>query len=179
MKILRLAQARVLLWARERSTLAPFEVSKIVGHPLQPLCGSSPHCPGETLETSVFDKPPLAGWVDPTQPPPGACPYDFGLRGECLQHRNQLALEAALFGPSEIKLTRRLLEALGYEVTEEGIDSHERGKILGAHGFLGPSHEVRLHQSPSAGPIVLVREMADPQHCPQPQRLEARGVRQP
>ncbi len=177
--ILRLSQARVLLWARERDPLSPFEVSKIVAQPLQPMCRSAPHCPGELQEATLFTKPALVGWVDPTQPPPSTCPYEFGLRGECLQHRNQLALEAALFSPSEVTLTRRLLEALGYEVTEEGVDSHERGKILGAHGFIGPSHEVRLLQSPSAGPIVLVREVADPQHGRQPQLLRVRGAHQP
>lgn len=178
MKILRLAQARVLLWAQERPTLPPFEVSKIVGHPLQPLCGSAPHCPEESFAKVVF-RQASPGWVDPTEPSPATCPYDFALRGECLRHRNQLALETALFTPSEVALTRRLLEALGYAVTEDSVDSLQGGKILGAHGFIGPSHEVRLLQSPSAGPIVLVRHLADPQRSRQARGVRVRGARQP
>ena len=99
MKILRLAQARLLLWAKEPPNLAPFEVSKIVSQSLQPSCPTAPHCPEEELGRSLFSAP-APGWVDPAEPPLGGCPYSFGLRGECLHHRNQLALESALFAPS-------------------------------------------------------------------------------
>lgn len=157
MKVLQLAGARVLLWARERNE-EPFEVSKIVSYPVQPRCPSAPRCPGEAPETPFENRRPA--WVDPTQPPAGRCPYAFEVRGECLQHRNQVALELALFRPGEVPLTRSLLEAVGYSVEEESIDpTQEPSRILRAHGHVGPNHQVRLFRSPSAGSIVLVREL--------------------
>lgn len=148
MKILRLASSRVLLWAHERGGDGPYEVSKVVDRPLQPHCQSAPRCPGS------------GEGIDPSAAPAARCPYVFDTRGECLRTRNQLALEAALFRPGEVLLTRRLLEALGFEVQEEAIDpaADEGRRVLTAHGALGRKElHVRLLRSPAAGPIVLVR----------------------
>jgi hypothetical protein len=153
MKILRLAQARLLLWAHDR-VAGPFEVSKVVTHRLQPLCSTAPRCPDDLS----FFEPAGPAWIDPIQEAHPECPYAFARRGECLRHRNQLALEAALFAPGEVELTRRLLEALGFRVTTEAIDPVRENTVLAAHGEIGPSHDVRLLQSPVAGPIVLVRD---------------------
>lgn len=177
MKILRLAQARVLLWAFSRGDSGsdspetdlwgePFEVSKVVEGPLQERCSSAPRCPDEPEES-------LNGlWIDPNERPHGSCAYDFQRRGQCLRHRNQVALESALFRPDEIPLTRRLLESLGFTVREEAIDPTQQPvRILKAHGSVTPaSHQVRLLRSPSAGGIVLVREVGSQQRRPASRR---------
>lgn len=170
MKILRLAQSRVLLWASERGSDVPFEVSKVVNQPLQPKCPTAPRCPGEVMQAadgwpagSKADAPPKTGgalWLDPAERPRGSCAYHFEVRGDCLQTRNQLALEAALFRPSEVVLTKRLLEALGYRVDEETLDTTKSDpRILDAHGPIGARHQVKLMRSPSAGQVVLVRRL--------------------
>lgn len=161
MKILRLAQARVLLWAYERGGSEPFEVSKVVEGPLQDRCESAPRCPGESDPQA--DEQGL--WVDPQEEPAGACAYAFPHRGACLGHRNQIALERALFRPTEVPLTRRLLESLGYSVREEGVDStRPNPRVLIAHGSVrATSHQVKLLKSPSAGSIVLVRQVGSQQ----------------
>lgn len=170
-----MARARVLLWA-QRQGQPPFEVSKIVAHPLQPLCATAPRCAGELAGEACFQQDaPL--WVDPAEPPFGSCPYAFARRGDCLSHRNQLALEGALFAPGEVALTRRLLEALGYRVTEESVDPVRDKKILSAHSHLGPSKEIALLHSPAAGPIVLVRERSRPRQALPPLRLEGARTR--
>lgn len=169
MKILQLAQARVRLWAG-RPGESPFEVTKVVGHPLQPLCAAAPRCP--TPEGERFSFRPAFSWIDPLEAPSVECPYRFELRGDCLTHRNQLALEAALFDPHELDLTRRLLEAVGFEVHEDPVDPVADNTILLAHGHLGPSYEVRLMHSPVAGPIVLVREHSQHQRSEPMLRLE-------
>lgn len=163
MKILRLAQARVLLWAYERGGQEPFEVSKVVDGPLQPRCESAPRCPDEPLE--LDDASDRGLWVDPDEAPHGTCAYAFVDRGACLRHRNQIALERALFNPNEVPLTRRLLESLGYTVREEAVDP-ARGapRILVAHGSVrASSHQVKLLKSPSAGSVVLVRQVGSQQ----------------
>lgn len=183
MKVLRLTQARVLLWARrpqvERERSAPrsdsaFEVSKVVTRPLQPACSSAPRCPDEEGRSPFARQ--RASWIDPSEPPHGSCPYAFAVRGECLRHRNQLALEAALFLPAEARRVRRLLEALGYQVEEEELEpSRAETRILKAHGCVGAHHEARLLQSPGVGSVVLVRELpraAGP-------RMRSLPVRQP
>lgn len=151
MKILRLSTSRVLLWAHERGVpnAAPFEVSKVVDGPLQARCPSAPRCPGERAK----------GSIDPDAPASPTCAYAFRQRGDCLRARNQLALEAALFRPGELLLTRRLLEALGFTIRAETVDVTEASgpRVLAAHGALGKSLQVRMFRSPSAGPIVLVR----------------------
>ncbi|MBX3471496.1 MAG: hypothetical protein KF878_31975 [Planctomycetes bacterium] len=156
LKILRLAQSRTLLWAHERGSDVPFEVSKVVHQTLQPRCPTAPRCPGEAATS-----PSKGGlWLDPHERPKGSCAYTFATRGECLRTRNQLALEAALFRPGELVLTRRLLEALSFRVTEESVDSTvAEPRVLDAHGPIGPRHQVRLLRSPSAGQIVLVRRL--------------------
>lgn len=168
MKILRLARSRVLLWAWERASDVPFEVSKVVHQPLQPRCPTAPRCPDEVLESpdgwpagkAAPAKPAASLWLDPAERPKGACAYRFDSRGECLGARNQLALEAALFLPTEVVLTRRLLEALGYRVDEESLDTTTPDpRILEAHGPIGPRHQVKLLRSPSAGQVVLVRRL--------------------
>jgi hypothetical protein len=164
LKILHLAQSRVLLWAREGLEALPFEVSKVVNAPLQGRCDTAPYCPGERESDQPFNGP---AWIDPTATPPAACPYMFSNRGDCLTHRNRAALEAALFSPGEARMARRLLEALGYNVREEAIDvteaSHPDGesRILDAHSYIGPSHQVKLFSSPHSGQIVLVRDLAN------------------
>ncbi|MGE0708726.1 MAG: hypothetical protein AB7N76_21210 [Planctomycetota bacterium] len=160
MKILRLAQARVLLWAHDRATDKPYEVSKVVDGPLQERCPSAPRCPEEPEDAFGSNL-----WIDPHERPHGACAYAFRRRGQCLRHRNQVALEAALFRPQEVALTRRLLESLGFTVTEESIDvTGLPARILQAHGNVSAaSHQVRLLRSPSAGSIVLVREVGSQQ----------------
>ena len=169
-KVLRLAQARVLLWAFSRGNSSegdqPFEVSKVVDGPLQARCASAPRCPDEPEES-------LSGlWIDPNERPHGSCAYDFQRRGQCLRHRNQIALELALFRPDEVPLTRRLLESLGFTVREEAIDPTQHPvRILKAHGSVTPaSHQVRLLRSPSAGGIVLVREVGSQQRRPASRR---------
>jgi hypothetical protein len=154
-KILQLARSRVLLWARERGHDVPFEVSKVVGVPLQGRCATAPRCPGQAEEDEGED-----GWIDPDESAARDCPYAFSTRGDCLSHRNQRALEAALFRPGEVVLTRRLLEALGFEVESEPIEPLAGSRVLIAHGAIGPSCQVRLLRSPGAGQIVLVRDVA-------------------
>lgn len=172
MKILRLTQSRVLLWARERGSDVPYEVSKVVQQPLQPRCPTAPRCPEEAAKTPASLKGKGSLWLDPQERPKGSCAYAFGTRGECLQARNQLALEAALFRPGEVVLTRRLLEALGFSVEEESVDATKDPRILDAHGPIGQQHQVRLLRSPSAGQIVLVRRLP----APAAQRRDRRGV---
>lgn len=171
-KILRLADARVLLWARERRARGgePFEVSKVVSGPIQGLCPTAPRCPAELASVGPFGRVP--SWIDPHEPPRGACAYGFGSRGECLRHRNQSALESALFSPDEARRAVRLLEAMGFSVEEEAIDpGHARGRILLAHGGIGPAHQVRLLSAPGLGSLVLVREVeAAAQRRPKQQR---------
>ena len=166
MTVLPLARARVLLWARQRGG-ASFEVSKVVNQPLQPLCPTSPRCPTEARATERRK----AFWVDPSQPPPADCAYEFTRRGDCLRHRNQVALEAALFRPGELQLTRKLLEALGFEVSEETIDpSTQTTRVLDAHRGAACKGKARVLHSPVAGPIVLVRHGAadEPEGRPRP-----------
>lgn len=159
MTLLHLSGARILLWAHDRSG-EPFEVSKVVSHPVQPKCPSAPRCPEDVIADGLFAGSSNPTWVDPTERPAGHCPYAFEVRGECLQHRNQVALERALFRPSEIELTRRVLQAVGYDVVEESVDpTREPARILKAHGHVGSQHQVRLLRSPSAGAIVLVRQV--------------------
>lgn len=172
MKILRLTQSRVLLWAHERGSDVPYEVSKVVQQPLQPRCPTAPRCPDEAASASASLKSKGSLWLDPQERPRGSCAYTFGTRGECLQARNQLALEAALFKPGEVVLTRRLLEALGFTVEEEAVDTTRDPRILEAHGPIGQRHQVRLLRSPSAGQIVLVRRL--PTRAAQPG--DRRGV---
>ncbi len=156
MKVLRLADARVLLWAQDREG-EPFEVSRMVTAALQPLCPTAPRCPREVEEAGPFGRPPA--WIDPHEEPIGPCAYRFHTRGECLRHRNQAALEAALLGPDEAGRARRLLEAMGYRVREEALDpARLRSRILLAHGAVGPTHQVRLLNAPGLGSLVLVRE---------------------
>jgi hypothetical protein len=158
-KILRLATSRVLLWAHEGGlpNAAPFEVSKVVDGPLQARCPSAPRCPGEGGSRVKGERP--KGSIDPDAPASPTCAYTFELRGDCLRARNQLALEAALFRPGELLLTRRLLEALGFTIRAETVDVTEPTgpRVLAAHGALGKALQVRMFRSPSAGPIVLVR----------------------
>jgi len=155
-KILRLAQARVLLWAYDQGGGEPYEVSKVVDGPLQERCATAPRCPDEEP-----DDDDQGLWVDPQEEPLGTCAYSFADRGGCLSHRNQLALERAMFLPTEVALTRRLLESLGFRVREEAIDpSREAPRILIAHGNVqASSHQVRLIKSPSAGSVVMVRRV--------------------
>ena len=174
MKILQLARARVRLWAGRRAE-APFEVTKVVGQPLQPLCSTAPRCPSPDDEHFSFRA--SFSWIDPLEAPAHECPYRFESRGDCLSHRNQLALEAALFDPHELDLTRRLLEAVGFEVHEEPVDPVAETTILLAHGHLGPAYEVRLMHSPVAGPIVLVREHPQRQRSQPLLRLEGAQTR--
>lgn len=160
MKILRLADARVLLWARERRARGgePFEVSKVVSGPLQGLCPTAPRCPAELTSAGPFAR--VSSWIDPHEPPHGACAYGFGNRGECLRHRNRSALESALLSPDEARRAVRLLEAMGFSVEEESIDPGQaRARILLAHGGIGPAHQVRLLSAPGLGSRVLVREV--------------------
>lgn len=160
MKILRLTRSRTLLWAHERGSDLPYEVSKVVQQPLQPRCPTAPRCPDEAADTSTKRAARGSLWLDPQERPVGTCAYAFATRGECLRTRNQLALEAALFRPGEVLLTRRLLEALGYTVEEEAVDTTSADpRILDAHGPIGARHQVRLHRSPSAGQVVLVRRL--------------------
>lgn len=161
MKILRLTQSRTLLWAHEPGSRSdtPYEVSKVVQQPLQPRCPTAPRCPEEAAKTPTSMRTKGSLWLDPHERPQGTCPYAFATRGECLESRNQLALEAALFRPGEVLLTRRLLEALGFTVEEEAVDPTNDARILEAHGPIGPRHHVRLLRSPSAGQIVLVRKL--------------------
>ncbi len=162
LKILHLAQSRVLLWAREGRDLLPYEVSKVVNNPLQGRCDTAPYCPGERESDQPFNGP---AWIDPNATPSPACPYAFSNRGDCLAHRNRAALEAALFSPAEARMARRLLEALGYNVFEEAIDVTQtclpdgESRILDAHSYIGPSHQVKLFSSPHSGQIVLVRDL--------------------
>jgi hypothetical protein len=160
-KILRLARSRTLLWAHERGSDVPFEVSKVVQQPLQARCPTAPRCPAEVVGPGAARRPAPKGlWLDPDARPAGDCAYSFATRGECLQTRNQLALEAALFRPGEVLLTRRFLEALGYAVEEEAVETTRPDpRILDAHGPVGSRHQVRVLRSPSAGQIVLVRRV--------------------
>lgn len=177
MKILRLAQSRTLLWAYERGSDLPYEVSKVVQQPLQARCPTAPRCPGEAL------KSPTGGrskglWLEPDQPPSGSCAYQFDTRGDCLRTRNQLALEAALFRPQEVVLTRRLLLALGFSVEAEPVETAtSEPRILEAHGPIGPRHQVRLLRSPSAGQIVLVRRHRSAQPDPRAKAPHLRALR--
>lgn len=168
MKILRLAQSRTLLWAHERGSDTPYEVSKVVQQALQPRCPTAPRCPEEAARSPNAMRTKGSVWLDPSERPQGHCAYSFGTRGECLAARNQLALEAALFRPNEVLLTRRLLEALGYRVEEEPVDPTRDTRILEAHGPISARHQVRLLRSPSAGQIVLVRKLpaATPRRTP-------------
>lgn len=159
MRILRLAQSRVVLWAQDRNGPpgeTPFEVSKVVDAPLQPRCPTAPSCPQET-------EAPFSGnqaWINPRESPPGICPYAFTTREGCLEHRNQRALEIALFRQGEADAVRKLLEALGYVVRVEPLDpvGGGAGHILRSHGYISPNHEVRLLNGPRGGQIVLVRD---------------------
>ncbi len=148
-KILRLAGCRALLWARERGSGASYEVSKGVDRPLQARCASAPRCPGDA------ERDPA--WVDPAEEAPAGCPYAFHDRGECLEHRNRQALEAALFTPSEARRTRGLLEALGYEVEEEAVEPALDDRILAAHRAPTPGRQVRVLGGPGGAALVLVR----------------------
>lgn len=171
MKILRLTQSRTLLWAHERGSDVPYEVSKVVQQPLQPRCPTAPRCPEEAASAPTSLKSKGALYLDPNERPRGTCAYTFRTRGECLQSRNQLALEAALFRPGEVLLTRRLLEALGFTVEEEAVDPTTDPRILDAHGPIGTRHQVRLLRSPSAGQIVLVRKLPTPASQPREPRF--------
>ncbi|MBL4844020.1 MAG: hypothetical protein JKY65_00720 [Planctomycetes bacterium] len=164
MKILRLAHARVLLWAHDQGGGEPFEVSKVVDGPLQARCETAPRCPGEDPDAES-ESGESGLWVDPQELPVGDCAYAFPHRGACLSHRNQLALERAMFLPTEVALTRRLLESLGYRVREESIDAtHDAPRILIAHGNVqARSHQVKLIKSPSAGSVVMVRRVGSQQ----------------
>jgi hypothetical protein len=165
-KILRLAQARVLLWAHSTGG-EPFEVSKVVEGSLQPRCETAPYCPKVPSASPLSESEEGTNnlWIDPNERPPAGCAYAFQRRGLCLRHRNQVALESALFRPEEVSLTRRLLESLGFSVREEPVDpTCHPARILQAHGSVSvASHQVRLLRSPSAGSIVLVREVGSQQ----------------
>jgi hypothetical protein len=174
-KILRLAQSRTLLWAYERGSDLPYEVSKVVQQPLQARCPTAPRCPGEALQTPTGSRS-KGLWLDPDERPGAGCAYQFDTRGDCLRTRNQLALEAALFRPQEVVLTRRLLLALGFTVEAEPVETAtSEPRILEAHGPIGPRHQVRLLRSPSAGQIVLVRRhrAAQPDSRPKVPHLRA------
>jgi len=170
-KVLRLASSRSLLWARQGDAGNPFEVSRVVDGPLQAQCPTAPRCPAEE---EPFAR--RAAWIDPHEAPPADCPYAFELRGDCLRHRNQVALEAALFRPGEVDPVRRLLEALGFDVGVEGVDPLSgETRILDAHGYIDHTHEVRLLRAPGGGQIVLVRDLEQPQRGGRRRRRRARG----
>lgn len=113
---------------------------------LQARCESAPRCPdqrqhGLTLEAEVSSD----------------CPYAFGDRGECIRHRNQRALEEALFLPAAAASVARLLESLGYDVRSETVDPVYDVRVLRAHSPIEPDQEVRVLPDPSScGRIVLV-----------------------
>lgn len=156
MKLLRLAEARVLLWARERNG-DTFEVSRVVTSPVQELCPTAPRCPHEVEGLGLFEAP--SPWIDPGQRPSPLCPYSFALRGECLRHRNQMALELALLRPDEAARVQRLLEALGYGVQSEAVDpSCGRPRVLRAHAAGPATRDVRVVSAPGLGALVLVRD---------------------
>lgn len=151
MKVLQLAQSRVVLWATEAgSGHPPFEVSRAVEGPLLERCPSAPRCPDGRPEKALERHAPAAG----------ECPYAFTQVGECVEHRNRRALEAALFRPHEAQLARRLLEAVGYRVEVEAVDPLEAdaGRILRAHRPLSRRSEVRVLSAPFGGRLVLVRD---------------------
>jgi hypothetical protein len=155
-RLLRLSHSRVLLWAKEPGSDVPFEVSKVVQGPLQSACPTAPRCPGEAVAAPTHG----SLYLDPSAAPRGDCAYAFSTRGECLKTRNQLALEAALFRPGEVTLTRRLLEALGFQVSEEMVETTTlEPRILNAHGAIGSKSQVRSMRTPTAGQIVLVRRL--------------------
>jgi hypothetical protein len=171
-----LAQARVLLWAREGHHAAPreaFEVSKVVDQLLQPKCQTAPSCPSSA--GSPFQAQPT--WIDPDEPPAGDCAYGFRLRGQCLLHRNRRALEAALFQIGEAARARRWLQSLGYLVHEEVVDPLDgagEARILSAHSNLGEGDEVRVVPAPGGGRLVLVRPRSDPSSSNRDERLSSR-----
>ena len=145
-KVLRLARSRVVLWALHPGSDEPFEVTRVIEQSLQPRCESAPRCPdqphhGLTLESEVSP----------------ACPYAFLERGECIRHRNQRALEEALFLPAAAASVARLLESLGYQVRRETVDPVHDVRVLRAHSPIEPDQEVRVLPDPSScGRIVLV-----------------------
>ena len=151
MKVLQLAQSRVVLWATERgSSNPPFEVSRAVEGPLLERCQTAPRCPDGRQEKALDRDAPAAC----------NCPYEFQQVGECVEHRNRRALEAALFRPHESQLAKRLLEAVGYKVESEPVDplQADAGRILRAHRPLSRRSEVRVLTAPFGGRLVLVRD---------------------
>lgn len=119
-----------------------------------------PRCPAELEGLGPFERP--APWIDPGAQPRGSCPYSFAVRGDCLRHRNERALEAALLQPAQATRVSRLLEALGYVVEAEPVDpGRRRPRILKAHSA-GPSgrRDVRVVSAPGVGALVLVRDRA-------------------
>jgi hypothetical protein len=148
----------MLLWATPRGEKIAFEVSRAVEGPLQGKCGSAPVCPGE----QGLKSGDVAGWIDPTSPPIGECPYAFGSRGECIRARNAEALEAALFSPVAARLVANYLRALSFDVQVEEVPPGRVAEgtwILHAHSKIGETHDVRVLGSPGGGELVLVRDL--------------------
>ncbi|MCA8924533.1 MAG: hypothetical protein KDD82_22165 [Planctomycetes bacterium] len=146
MKVLRLARSRVVLWAHQPGSDEALEVTRVIERPLQTRCTSAPRCPDQdshafTLDATVSSE----------------CPYAFGERGECVRHRNQRALEEALFLPGAAHRVARLLASLGYEVGTETVDTVHDARVLRAHSPIEPDQEVRVLPDPTTGGrIVLV-----------------------
>lgn len=146
LKVLRLARSRVVLWAQRPGSDEPFEVTRVIEQPLQSRCESAPRCPDQEHHGLSFDSMVSS-----------ACPYAFLDRGECIRHRNQRALEEALFLPAAAASVVRLLESLGYEVRREVVDPVHDVRVLRAHSPIEPDQEVRVLPDPSScGRIVLV-----------------------
>lgn len=136
-KIIRFPQ-KILVWADG------FEISKVINS-LQGKCPTAPFC-NEGIELSIYE----CARID--------CPYEFDFVKDCIEYRNQAALELALFNYSEAKLLKKFLNSLGYiSIVEEDIDVTQKPHhILMAHGILDENYERELLKTP-VGPVIMVR----------------------
>lgn len=186
--IRRLERSWYLLWATPPGEKVPFEVSKEVTRPLQPLCKTSPYCPDERIPqvrgesvTSTAGLPKISSVVHYIPNPNFAgvtfCPYDFKTKEECYRDINVKAFQQALFTEEERLPVTNYLKALGYEVTDERIGESEIDgtRILKAHGVIYNFHETRFEIGPGSLCLCMIRNPyegspepapAQPGRCP-------------
>ncbi len=168
--IRKLERSYYLLWATPAGEQVPFEVSKEVTRPLQPLCETSPYCPderipriqGESVESAK--SPPKIASVVQYVPNPNFdgvkdCPYDFRNKEDCYRDINISAFKQALFTEHERTQITNYLTALGYSIGAEriGASDIDGARILKAHGVIYNFHETRFEIGPGHLSLCMIR----------------------
>ncbi|MBI4614460.1 MAG: hypothetical protein HY720_12685 [Planctomycetes bacterium] len=174
--IRRLEGAYYLIWATPPGESTPFEVSKEVAGPLQPLCASSPFCPDERIprlrgrsqgDPGRPNRTRIASVLEYERNPrfqgPSTCPYRFRTKEECYRDINVKAMTQALFSQEEIATVSNFLRALGYQVEAEKIpESQIDGtRILKMHGQIYNFHETRFEPGPRRMVLCMIRSSVE------------------